>query len=356
MRCPLNPTVGPGRLLAFVVLVEACSESLPVAEAPIRDPASDPEGMVWIPGGTFRMGSDLGDARPDERPVHEVRVDGFWMDITEVTNRQFQAFVDATGYKTTAEQVPDLKEIMSQLPPGVPPPPREQMVPGSLVFQPPDRPVELHDFSQWWSWVPGACWKHPFGPGSSLDGMEDHPVVHVSWYDAMAYAEWAGKRLPTEAEWEYAARGGKESAHYVWGNDALSPAFANLWQGTFPTRNDVEDGYPATAPVQSFPANGYGLQDMAGNVWEWCLDWYHPDAYREPAAGGPVGNPTGPSQSYDPQEPTVPKRVQRGGSYLCNPAYCAGYRPSARMKTSPDTGLGHAGFRCVRPGSPPADR
>jgi formylglycine-generating enzyme required for sulfatase activity len=306
--------------------------------------------MVWIPGGAFTMGTDSDLAWPDETPAHRVRVDGFWMDQTEVTNAQFQAFVAATGYVTTAEKPPSLEEIMSQSPPGTPPPPRENLVPGSLVFTPPAGPVDLRDFSRWWTWTPGASWRHPEGPGSSIEGRNDHPVVQVSWDDANAYARWAGKRLPTEAEWEFAARGGLDGKPYVWGDDRPTDAepFANIWQGEFPHRNTAADGFIKTSPVKSFRPNGYGLYDVAGNVWEWCADWYQRDLYRHRAEGGLVVNPIGPDRSSDPTRPFSPQRVQRGGSFLCNDDYCSRYRPSARHGCSPDTGMSHVGFRCVR--------
>jgi sulfatase modifying factor 1 len=309
-----------------------------------------PPGMRWIPGGEFTMGTDSDMAWPDEKPSHRVHVDGFWMDETEVTNAQFHRFVEAAGYVTTAEQPPELEEVMRQSPPGTPPPPPEKLVPGSLVFTPPPGPVPLDDVSRWWSWTPGADWRHPEGPGSGIEGKDDHPVVHVSWYDAVAYARWAGKRLPTEAEWEFAARGGLEGKPYVWGDAKPSETavFANLWQGEFPHRNTAADGYARTAPVRSFRPNGYGLHDMAGNVWEWCSDWYWRDLYRQRAGQALIDNPTGPTPSADPTQPFAPLRVQKGGSFLCNDSFCSRYRPSARHGNSPDTGMSHVGFRCVQ--------
>ena len=292
--------------------------------------------MVWIPGGTFLMGAE--DGQEDEKPVHRVVVDGFWMDRHEVTNEQFEKFVKATGYITIAERKPDPKDF-----PGAPP---DKLVPGSIVFTPPPGNVPLDNHFIWWSYVPGANWRHPEGPQSNLDGRERHPVVHIAWDDAAAYAKWAGKRLPTEAEWEYASRGGAEQQPFMWGTEQVPNGKwrANIWQGRFPNENSLADKFRVTAPVGSYVANGYGLFDMAGNVWEWCADWYLPDYYER----SPDRNPPGPSTSFDPNEPGVMKRVQRGGSYLCSDLYCKGYRPSARMKSSPDTGLSHSGFRCVR--------
>lgn len=312
-------------------------------------PPQGPPGMVWIPGGAFLMGTDSELGWPDEKPAHPVRVDGFWMDATEVTNAQFREFVDATGYVTTAEKVPTMEEIMSQVPPGTPEPAPEMLVAGSLVFTPPDKAVELNDVSQWWTWTPGANWRHPEGPDSTVEGRDDYPVVHVSWYDAMAYAKWAGKRLPTEAEWEHAARGGLQQMDYCWGNDPPSDRHpqANVWQGEFPEENTEIDGYTRTAPVKSYPPNGYGLYDMAGNVWEWCADWYDRTLHQRLAKQGVVVNPTGPEKTNDPQQPYAELRVEKGGSFLCSDSYCLRYRPSARQSGAPDTGMSHVGFRCV---------
>ena len=312
---------------AFLVL-------LPLGLAMAAEPT--PEGMTWIPGGTFRMGSSTG---PDDgRPIHEVTVDGFWMDTTEVTNAEFKKFVDATGYVTVAERKPDPKDF-----PGAPP---ELLVPGAGVFTPTVQPVSLANAMQWWRWQPGASWKHPEGPGSSLEGRMDHPVVQVCWEDATAYGKWADKRLPTEAEWEFAARGGLDQKVYMWGDDKNPGGkwMSNTWTGAFPYKNTKEDGFEYSAPVKSFPPNGYGLYDMSGNVWEWTNDWYRPDYYQH----SPAKNPTGPEDSFDPQEPGTPKRVTRGGSFLCSDEYCIAYQAGIRGKTSPDTGLQHTGFRCVK--------
>ena len=299
------------------------------------------------------MGSDDPDAASDERPVHRVSLRGFWLDATEVTNAQFGAFVAATGYVTTAEQPIDRAALAAQLPPGAELPPAEALLPGSLVFRIPTDPAvrACMEWQTWWAFVPGACWRRPTGPGSDLAGREQHPVVHVSHDDARAFATWARKRLPTEAEWERAARGGLERQRYTWGDvrDPDGACVANIWQGEFPQQDDGLDGFRGTAPVGSFAPNGFGLFDMSGNVWEWTADWYRPDTYRRRGSRLAV-DPSGPSASFDPDEPTAQKRVTRGGSYLCSDVYCIGYRPSARMKTSPDTSLLHTGFRCARDG------
>jgi sulfatase modifying factor 1 len=313
--------------------------------------------MVWIPGGNFAMGSTDPLARPDEQPVHRVQVDGFWMDATEVTNRQFREFVDATGYKTVAERPVDWEELKKQVPIGTPKPPDEMLLPGSLVFHQTDHPVDKNDFTQWWRWTTGANWKHPQGPGSSIDGKDEHPVVHIAWDDAVAYCAWAGKRLPTEAEWEFAARGGHDGKVNVWGDAAVDPGGGkpwpcNIWQGDFPWRNLAFDGFVRTAPVRTYPPNGYGLFQVAGNVWEWCSDLYSDTAYADRVAhvtgGAVVSNPPGPTKARDPRNPSAPvSRVHRGGSFLCNDSYCASYRPSARMASTPDSAMEHLGFRCV---------
>ena len=303
---------------------------------------------MWIEGGTFAMGATDQEGRPDEYPQHQVKVDGFWMDATEVTNAQFAEFVKATGYVTTAERAPDWEELKKQLPPGTPKPHDSLLVAASLVFTPPVQQISLHNPGQWWSWKKGANWQQPQGPGSSIKGKENYPVVQVSWDDAAAYAKWAGKRLPTEAEWEFAARGGAENQLYPWGNEDVESGKpkANTWQGTFPNKNTGWDKYNGLAPVKRFAPNKYGLYDMAGNVWEWCSDWYAADYYST-VAGRVSDNPSGPARSIDPQEPSVPKRVIRGGSFMCHSSYCKGYRVTSRMKSSADTGLENTGFRCV---------
>jgi formylglycine-generating enzyme required for sulfatase activity len=341
----------PALLLASAVEAQQCDSGIAgarrtAAKAPIsfktegNRPARD--GMIWIPGGDFRMGSEHGDMQ-DARPVHPVRVDGFWMDATDVTNVQFERFIRATGYLTVAERKPRPEDF--------PDVPREKLVPGSIVFSPPKNAVSLDDYTAWWSFVPGANWRHPEGPRSTIAGRENHPVVQVAWEDAAAYARWAGKRLPTEAEWEFAARAGLDQQPYVWGSEFKPNGKwqANTFQGHFPDRNTGEDGYRATSPVRSFPPNRFGLYDMAGNVWQWCADWYRADYYAQlTAAGGAIRNPQGPPDSFDPDEPGVPKRVQKGGSFLCTDQYCTRYMPGSRGKGEPSTATNHAGFRCVR--------
>jgi formylglycine-generating enzyme len=297
--------------------------------------------MVWIPGGTFQMGSDK--HYPEEAPAHRVMVDGFWMDRHTVTNREFALFVQKTRYVTVAERTPNPADY-----PGAKP---EMLVPASTVFRPPRHRVDLSNQYNWWAYVPGANWRQPQGPGSSIKKRPDHPVLHVSWADVEAYARWVGKELPTEAEWEFAARGGLEGAEFAWG-DTLTPDgrwMANTWQGEFPIHNTKEDGYEYTAPVGCFRPNGYGLFDMIGNVWEWTADWYQ--SHREIAdACCTVANPRGGEQhrSVDLNDPIpIPRKVMKGGSHLCAPNYCRRYRPAARMPQTIDTGTSHLGFRCI---------
>lgn len=306
------------------------------------------DGMVKIPGGTFMMGGDNSQAGKDEYPKHKVTISPFYMDASEVTNAQFAAFVKATGYITTAEIKPKWEDIKKQVPPGTPKPPDDQLVAASLVFRQASQPITLEDVGQWWEWTPGANWKHPEGPGSTIEGKENYPVVQVSWDDAVAYCKWAGKRLPTEAEFEFASRGGLVNNIYSWGNESVDQGAVkcNSWQGQFPYKNTGRDGFQGAAPVKSFKPNGYGLFDMSGNVWEWCSDWYDSNYYATIKDG--AVNPKGPAKSYDPDEPYTPKHSVRGGSFLCNDSYCSGYRAARRMKSSPDTGMEHTGFRCVR--------
>lgn len=372
-------------LLLLLLVADGCSDGTPsgadkspqvsqqptvlkptsTAEKPLltKEPAPTPPGMVWIPGGRFIMGNRYGapdknpkhlDVIPEHRDAmheHPVELDGFWMDKTEVTNRQFKAFVDATGYVTTSEKDIDPRDLANQ----VPDPrllPRGKIKACSICFNPAFDPKKVDKHApNWvyasgiWKPVTGANWRHPTGPGSTIEDKMDHPVVHVSYEDALAYCKWAGKQLPTEAQWEYAARGGLRGKKYPWG-DELTPGgkwMANIWQGEFPYNNTEADGYRFSAPVGKFPPNGYGLYDMAGNVWEWCADWYRPDYYEH----SPLRNPKGPAESFDPNEPHIPKRVQRGGSFMCSDNYCIGYSVAARMKGDPQTGLFHTGFRCV---------
>ena len=312
-------------------------------------PAPAPAGMVWISGGEFSMGAqnppDMDDvgmkATLDSRPIHRVYVDGYFMDKTDVTNAEFEKFVKATGYVTVAERKPRAEDY-----PGAPP---ENLVAGSVVFAPPDHPVSLNDYFQWWTYVPGANWRHPLGPKSSIAGKGNYPVVHVAYEDAQAYAKWAGKRLPTEAEWEFAARGGLAGKPFVWGDDFHPQGkwMANTHQGHFPDSDSGDDGYRGIAPVAKSPANGYGLYDMAGNVWKWTSDWYRPDYYQQLQAAGLARNPQGPDSAFDPAEPGQAKKVHRGGSFLCTDQYCSRYIVGTRGKGDVDTGTNHLGFRCV---------
>ena len=327
-----------------LVLIEMLSFALP----PSTKPPTQHKGMVFITGGEFTMGAQHdSDAFDDEKPAHKVHVASFFLDETPVTNAQFKEFVGKAGYVTTAEKAPKLEDIRKQVPPGTPDPAPELLVPGSAVFKKPSQPAR--SWHNWWHWTPGAHWRHPLGPGSSIVGKDDHPVVHISWDDAQAYARWAGKRLPTEAEWEYAAHGGKQTK-YVWGTQEFSTnqPQANIWRGTFPTVSINPDGYAGTTPVKKYPPNGYGLYDMAGNVWQWCSDYYRRDYYTGEARKKISLNPQGPASSWDPTEPHVIKRIHKGGSYLCSASYCKGYRITARMRTSQDTSLCHLGFRCAK--------
>jgi formylglycine-generating enzyme len=347
-------------LLSFASLVGhgmavaafAAEEFRPTVENARALPGAVPAGMVWIPGGEFSMGArnptDGNDvvgmqATQDSQPVHRVYVDGFWMDTTEVTNKEFAAFVRATGYVTVAERKPRAEDF-----PGAP---AENLVAGSIVFSPPGQSVPLDDHFQWWAYVAGANWRHPSGPGSRIEGKDDHPVVHVAYQDAEAYAKWAGKRLPTEAEWEFAARGGLTGKIYPWGDEFRTGGkwMANSHQGHFPHQDTGADLFPGVAPVARFAPNRYGLYDVAGNVWEWVSDWYRPDYYAQLAATRKIArNPQGPPSSFDPDEPGQKKRVQRGGSFLCTDQYCSRYRVGTRGTGEESTGTNHVGFRCVR--------
>ncbi len=308
-----------------------------------------PQGMVLLPEGEFIMGSLEENPDPNAMVPHPVKVNAFWIDETEVTNAQFKKFVDETHYVTVAERKIDWEELKKQVPPGTPKPPDEMLQPGSMVFTPPKETVMLNDYTQWWSWVSGADWKHPQGPGSSIEGKDNYPVVQIAFEDAMAFAKWAGKRLPTEAEFEYAARGGLNGKCYAWG-DELSPDgkyLANYFQGSFPNNNSGEDGYKGAAPVRSFPPNGYMLYDMIGNVWELCSDWYGVDPMKAKISTLQI-NPRGPSATMDPTDPLAIKHVTKGGSFLCSDQYCSNYKPSGRQGTAYDSGMDHTGFRCAK--------
>lgn len=306
-----------------------------------------PSGMVWIPGGDFLMGTDNPRSQPNERPAHPVHLTGFWIDRDHVTNRDFAKFVAATGYVTTAERVPDWETIRVHLPVGTPRP--GGLVPGALVFAGTSKPVDLNDYARWWRFAPGASWRHPQGAGSDIADKESHPVVQVSYEDALAYAAWAGKRLPTEAEWEYAARGGLEQADFAWGA-TLRPggkSMARTWDASVAFPLQSPKIMPGTEPVGSYPANGYGVRDMAGNAWQWVADWYRPDAFHLQSKGGGARNPAGPAAPHDPAmvRPEAPKRVIRGGSFLCSEDYCEGYRVSARQGQDPYSSASNVGFR-----------
>ena len=342
-----------GILFSFLIMIVCCKpkgqqESVTENSRTVQPLAANdivPSKMVHIPAGTFQIGTN-DPAFPDAHPVHKVFVKEFWMDEHEVTNAEFERFVKSTNYVTVAERKLNPKDY-----PGVP---VESLVPGSGVFSPPGQPVNLDNPLQWWKYVAGASWRHPFGPASNIIGQENNPVVHVSYEDALAYAKWADKRLPTEAEWEYAAQGKQPGLKYYWGNE-LKPGGkwkANIYQGDFPNNNTAEDGFAGIAPVKRYPANGYGLYDMDGNVWEWCDDFYRPDYY----AKSPSDNPKGPADSYDPDEPNVVKRVQRGGSFLCSDQYCIRYRPGSRGKGEVSSGSNNLGFRCVKDGDGLANR
>lgn len=321
----------------------------------IGDGRNGPKGMVWLPGGDFLMGSNSRLAHDNEKPAHKVHIDGFWIDRTDVTNREFAAFVKATGYVTTAERKPEWETIKAQLPDGVAKPSDDKLLPGAMVFIGTERPDPMNDAYQWWRFIPGTNWRHPSGPNSNIIGKEDHPVVQVSYEDALSYAKWVGKRLPTEAEWEYAARGGLEQTDYSWGNEFKpnGKKMANTFAGEhFPIVTPQYRNKIGTTKVASFPPNKYGLYDMAGNVWQWVADWYRSDAFALAANGSISHNPKGPSDSYDLDDPytrpDAPKRVIRGGSFLCDENVCMSYRPSARRGLDPYNPMAHVGFRLVK--------
>jgi formylglycine-generating enzyme required for sulfatase activity len=346
---PASPSP-PAAMLNNTASAVPEADFLPTVENKTLPPKNTPAGMVWIPGGEFSMGAQASSglnevgmqATRDSRPIHRVYVHGFFMSKTDVTNAEFARFVAATHYVTVAERKPKAEDF-----PGAPP---ENLVAGAVVFSAPDHAVPLDNFYQWWSYVKGANWRHPEGPKSSIKGRDNYPVVAVAYEDAEAYAKWAGQRLPTEAEWEFAARGGLSGKLYAWG-DEFRPQehwMANTHQGHFPDHDSGDDGYTGIAPVAQFPANGYGLFDMAGNVWQWTSDWYRPDYYATlVSAGGIARDPQGPDSSFDPAEPDQPKRVQRGGSFLCTDQYCSRYMVGTRGKGEVSSGTNHLGFRCV---------
>ena len=335
-------------ILFIILLNQSCKNQTQIKK---EEQISQIPGMVWIPGGIYDMGASDSDRMvlSHEKPKHTVKVDGFYMDETEVTNAQFSKFIKATNYITTAERPVDWDLIKQQLPPGTLKPHDSLLLPGSLLFKKTKESVpNLYDFSQWWRWTNGANWKQPEGKGSSIDGKDNHPVVHVSYEDAMAYCNWAGRRLPTEAEWEFAARGGKRDKIYFWGDltDKLS-SYVNSWEGEFPVDNTQADGFEKSAPVKTYPPNGYGLYEISGNVWEWTSDWYSSQYYKYCKENSITNNPKGPNEAFNPNNPYIDERVIRGGSFLCNASYCASYRVSSRMATDPSTSLEHLGFRTV---------
>ncbi|WP_103072348.1 formylglycine-generating enzyme family protein [Aquimarina sediminis] len=352
-------------LLFFLVTIVGCKqqqESKPIHKTLVREhyviikdlPQGTPipDGMVWIPGGEFTQGALKNDTliMAHEKPAHQVSVDGFFMDITEVTNGQFKKFVNKTGYITIAEREVIWEEIKKQLPNDAPKPHDSILQPGSLIFKKTKESVpNLYDYSQWWQWKIGANWKHPLGPDSSIEGKDNYPVVHIAYEDAIAYCNWAGRRLPTEAEWEYASRGKNEkNTIFFWGNDqTILNKYANTWEGEFPTYNTLTDGYENKAPVGFYSPNSYHLYDMAGNVWEWTTDWYNVKYYKQLKQQGVIHNPKGAAKPFNPNNPTLQEKVIKGGSFLCSDTYCASYRNSARMATSIDSSLEHLGFRTV---------
>ena len=341
----LNPII---LFISIIIFNQSCKNQTQIKT---EEQISQIPGMVWIPGGIYDMGASDSDrmALSHEKPKHTVKVDGFYMDETEVTNAQFSKFIEATNYITTAERPVDWDLIKQQLPPGTPKPHDSLLLPGSLLFKKTKESVpNLYDFSQWWRWTTGANWKQPEGKGSSIDGKDNHPVVHLSFEDAMAYCNWAGRRLPTEAEWEFAARGGKRDKIYFWGDltDKLS-SYVNSWEGEFPVDNTQADGFEKSAPVKTYPPNGYGLYEISGNVWEWTSDWFSSQYYQYCKENSITNNPKGPKEAFNPNNPYVDERVIRGGSFLCNASYCASYRVSSRMATDPNTSLEHLGFRTV---------
>ena len=334
-----------GFILLIYSTLHAVGEELEDTSTDYSQDTQGPPGMLWISGGEFTMGDDTGNkvmphgGHNNEGPVHKVKLDGFWIDVTPVTNGQYAKFVEATGYITYSEQKPKAEDWPGALP--------EMLVPASIVFKQPPGKVNMSNLYNWWEYKPGANWRHPEGPKSSIKNRMDHPVVHVTYDDAEAYCKWAGKVMPTEAQWEFAARGGLNQKVYVWGDqpDHHKNKMMNYWEGDFPYENSGADGHLITSPVDSYSPNGNGLYDMAGNVWEWVSDWYHPRYYEVSAKENPTGVIK--EHSLDPNEPGIPKRVVKGGSFLCSENYCTGFRPSARMATDPRSSSNHTGFRCV---------
>jgi formylglycine-generating enzyme required for sulfatase activity len=332
------------------ILSTACQRTDKVSDINNNEQPNKHTGMIWIPGGEFTMGCHEETCTQEAMQPHRVKVDGFWMDETEVTNAEFKKFIDETKYVTVAERPINWEELKKQVPPGMPRPADEDLKPGSLVFTPPAGVVELNNYSQWWRWVKGADWRHPEGPGSSIEGKDNYPVVQIAYEDAQAYAMWAGKTLPTEAQYEFSARGGLDEKTFSWG-DELNPDgkyLANYFQGSFPNHNTGEDGFKGLAPVKSFPSNGYGLYDLVGNVWEICSDWYGVETKTSETINAAIQNPTGPTSSQDPNDPYAIKHVSKGGSFLCSVNYCSNYKPSGRQGSAYDSGMNHTGFRCVK--------
>jgi formylglycine-generating enzyme required for sulfatase activity len=334
-------------LLLSIIFI-ACLENSNKNKSSKQENTKSEDRMSLIPSGALIMGGDNEQAASNELPKHEVYIESFYMDLHEVTNNDFAVFVKETAYQTIAERDIIWEDIAKQLPPGTPKPPDSLLVPGALVFTPTDSPVNLNYPEQWWSWTTGANWRHPAGPNSDIINKNNHPVVQIAWEDADAFCKWAGKRLPTEAEWEWAARGGNKDMIYPWGNESVNSGKprANFYQGLFPYKNTEKDGFEGTAPVMSFPPNGYGLYDMSGNVWEWCSDWYDVSFYKTKDAK--KKNTTGPTKGYNDLMPFQQEKVIRGGSFLCSDEYCSGYRNARRMGSTVDTGLNHTGCRCVK--------
>jgi len=336
-------------LLSFTFLLYDCKSDKPATTNTIKTEA--PKGMVWVEGKTFLQGAKASDkyAMPREKPAHQVTVDGFYIDVTEVTNAQFKAFVAATNYVTVAERKIDWKKMKSQVPAGTPKPHDSILQPGSLIFNKNvNSVVNMNNYTQWWTWKIGANWRHPYGPGSSIEGRDNYPVVHVALEDALAYCKWANRRLPTEAEWEAAAQGKQTDAIFTWGNDfSILNANANTWQGVFPTKNESKDGFEFIAEVKSYPPNSIGLYDMLGNVWELTSDLFHVNYYKQLDTTSPILNPKGAAKSYSPSNPYQVEHVMKGGSFLCHDSYCASFRISAKMGVTVDSGSDHMGFRTV---------